>query len=362
MSQLKKKYPEALNCDRLGINTDEKSVFEELAKRDKPATEKFQGLGYFYCYCKKYSSPMDLTKANAEQGFCYDYQFDKAKMTLINGAVVGCVNGFNFALKTLCYNLIKLIGFSYESEEIMQIMTFVFYSQYINTALLLMLTSAAFENTPLSFIPINNGFADYSGDWYAFVGKQIVPTMVINSMTPWINIMALVSIKWPLRFLDSGCSFRKAEPNTRLKTIQDYVQLYSGPEVEMHYRYSAILNVIFSTFTHGLALPILFPIAAFAMFNFYVCEKYFFAYFYRKPPLFDNKMNERALMMCAYAPIFLVIFGYWQLGNRQAFYNEVNSRNYSGEVLDPGHKLFDYEDGLNSTFIYLGFTLFFIFN
>jgi len=128
----------------------------------------------------------------------------------------------------------------------------------------------------------------------------------------------------------------------------------------MHYRYSAILNVVFSTFTHGLALPILFPIAAFAMFNFYICEKYFFAYFYRKPPLFDNKMNERALILLSYAPIFMLAFGYWQLGNRQAFYNEVKERSFSGEVLDPEHGLFEYGNGLDSTFVFLFFFMFFL--
>jgi hypothetical protein len=81
---------------------------------------------------------------------------------------------FNTVLKKLNFHLIKMIGFSYESEEVMTIMTFVFYSQYINTGLLLMLTNANFEDTPLSFIPINNGLADYSADWFILVGAPIV--------------------------------------------------------------------------------------------------------------------------------------------------------------------------------------------
>lgn len=83
-----------------------------------------------------------------------------------------------------------------------------------------MLTNANFEDTPLSFIPIKNGFADYSPDWYFIVGTQIVQTMVINSFMPWLNIVILVAIKWLLRFLDSRCSFLcKEKPETRLKTI-----------------------------------------------------------------------------------------------------------------------------------------------
>ena len=174
-----------------------------------------------------------------------------------------------------------------------------------------MLTNANLESTPLSFIPLRNRFADYSADWYILVGAQIVQTMVINSMMPYANFFILKALKVALQFLDSRTTLFQERPETRKKTIQDYVILYAGPEVEIHYRYSAILNVVFSTFTHGLALPILFPIAAFSMFNFYVCERYLFAYFYRKPPLFDNKMNERALTLLAYAPVFLLAFGYW---------------------------------------------------
>ena len=170
--------------------------------------------------------------------------------------------------------------------------------------------------------------------------------MVINSFMPWVNGIILVAIKSLMRFIDSRCSFLSDKPKTRLKTIQQYVQLYAGPEVEIHYRYSAILNVVFTVFTHGLALPILFPIAALTMLNFYVSERYFFAYFYRKPPLFDNKINERALIMLQYAPVFFLAFGYWKLGNRQAFYNEVEKRSHVGQVLDPKHYLFDFRGGI----------------
>ena len=175
-----------------------------------------------------------------------------------------------------------------------------------------MLTNANLENSPLSFIALRNRFADYTSDWYILVGAPIVQTMIINSFMPWINFVLLCVIKFIFRFLDSGLSYyRDEKPKTKAKTIQDYVQLYAGPEVEIHYRYSAILNVCFSTFTHGLALPILYPIAAFTMLNFYFVEKYLFAYYYRKPPLFDNKMNERALYLLAYTPPFLLAFGYW---------------------------------------------------
>jgi hypothetical protein len=49
-----------------------------------------------------------------------------------------------------------------------------------------------------------------------------------------------------------------------------------------------MLNVIFVTFTYGMAIPLLFPIAFiyFAVSN--IVERLALAYSYRKPPMFDD--------------------------------------------------------------------------
>ena len=76
------------------------------------------------------------------------------------------------------------------------------------------------------------------------------------------------------------------------------------------------MYMVFVAFTHGIALPILFPIASFAFFNHYVVEKTQFAWFYKQPPLLDNTLNDSALKILEFAPLFMLTFGYWQLGNR----------------------------------------------
>ena len=117
--------------------------------------------------------------------------------------------------------------------------------------------------------------------------------MWINAFMPILNVFILKGLKLVMRFLDSTKSlFKEIPESTKKVTIQEYVNLYAGPEVEIHFRYSAILNIVFVTFTHGIALPVLFPIAVVGLLNMYISEKYMFAYFYRKPPLFDNKINE----------------------------------------------------------------------
>ena len=140
--------------------------------------------------------------------------------------------------------------------------------------------------------------------------------MWINAFMPILNVFILKGLKLVMRFLDSTKSlFKEIPESTKKVTIQEYVNLYAGPEVEIHFRYSAILNIVFVTFTHGIALPVLFPIAVVGLLNMYISEKYMFAYFYRKPPLFDNKINEQALNILQVAPLFLFGMGYWAVSN-----------------------------------------------
>jgi len=68
--------------------------------------------------------------------------------------------------------------------------------------------------------------------------------------------------------------------------------------------------------THGIAFPILFPIALLGLVINYVLETLLLAYYYKQPPLFDNSMNERVLYYLEYAPVVMMAFGYWYLGNR----------------------------------------------
>jgi hypothetical protein len=92
------------------------------------------------------------------------------------------------------------------------------------------------------------------------------------------------------------------------------VNLYSGPEHAMHFKYATILNTVFVTFMFGTALPILFPIAVFTFFNMYVCERVLLVYYYPKPPVYDEELNDLALKITKWAPIFLIFFGFWTLG------------------------------------------------
>jgi len=100
--------------------------------------------------------------------------------------------------------------------------------------------------------------------------------------------------------------------------------MHCGNDPELYLRYSMVITLIYVGFTYGLVLPLLYPIIGFSFFNLYVVERIKFAYFYKKPALFDNKLNDNVITALEGAPLLTIIFAIWQLGNRQTFFNEIN--------------------------------------
>jgi len=83
---------------------------------------------------------------------------------------------------------------------------------------------------------------------------------------------------------------------------------------------------------YGLALPLLFPIAAFTFLNLLLMERILITYFHSKPPMYDDKLNKQTLNLMAWAPIVLCMFGYWFLGEPQIFDNVAIPQNLTSDV------------------------------
>ena len=112
-------------------------------------------------------------------------------------------------------------------------------------------------------------------------------------MFPYINFSLFYFLKLVRRFLDSGTGCCKilnpdSKVKTKIKNITKFVELYSGGDFFLYFKYSNIMVLSFCTFTHSIAFPILFPIALFGLINNFVVEKLLLAYYYRQPTLIDN--------------------------------------------------------------------------
>lgn len=162
-----KKYPPNIDCevfDKIPM-----PIFIFLALEDKPHALQERGNGLYMCYCKKFGKTFgDYT---SESDICYSYFADTANTEWIENLITVSIVVINIIIRVINILFIKSIGYTYESQQIMVIMTTIFYSQFVNTGLLLMITNANFENTPLELLTFRNSFPDYTSDWYLVVGK-----------------------------------------------------------------------------------------------------------------------------------------------------------------------------------------------
>ena len=88
---------------------------------------------------------------------------------------------------------------------------------------------------------------------------------------------------------------------------------------------------------YAIAIPEMLPIGAITYFNYYIVDKFLVAYYFQKPPVYDDKLNRVTLNTLKYAPMIMFCFGYWTLGNMQIFSNVVPALVNSGKPLTTDH-------------------------
>jgi len=157
--------------------------------------------------------------------------------------------------------------------------------------------------------------SDFNMNWFCNFGDTIVGSMVFNIYFPVIMEIINLGVRSLKRLIDYVS--RGEGTSTSKKTIQAYIDLYSGPVYFLHFKYSSILNITFIAMMFGAGMPVLFPVAAASLITLYFLEKFMLYYVYQAPPAYDEKLNNAVLGLLSYAPLFLLSFGFWILSNKQ---------------------------------------------
>ena len=220
--------------------------------------------------------------------------------------------GINYVLRYLIMKVFVTTGCNTYSQEMKYITVAIFFAQFFNTGILLMLVNAnmAGQGWPLSSI-FRGIDPDFNSRWFANVGDTLVNSMFINIYMPAFECF----YNYCIRLLKRAWDKRFWTKRTSCKTRQAYIELYSGPTFYMHYKYSMILNITFVTMTFGVGMPVLFPIATLSFLFLYFVEKGMLYYGYREPPQYDEVLNNTVLDILKYAPLFLLGFGFWMLSS-----------------------------------------------
>lgn len=278
--------------------------------------------GFYQSFCQVHSSnPERFQGIKIDSTLCDMYSGDQLDILFSNQFVKFLIIVINVVLRTLIIKLITYIGVDTESEQTRLITNGVFVVQFFNTALLLLVVNAnlAEQGFPLNMFSSSRGLSDFSHLWFSDIGVTLTGAMLFNVYWPIVEFFVFGSMRQAFRLLDRGFSCNKNK--TKKTTIQLYVELYSGPVFFIHYKYSAILNIVFVTMMYGMGIPVLFPIAALSLFTLYCMEKLMLHFVYREPPMYDEKLNTNALNILTYAPLLFLSFGYWMLSSKQLLGN-----------------------------------------
>ena len=109
---------------------------------------------------------------------------------------------------------------------------------------------------PASFLPVFAGpFADFTDQWSAVVGAQILVTVALNVLAPIGPLLATLAdrlICLPLATSCIGPSWTQRELNRR----------YQGGTFSLGRRYGRLLNIVFGCLLLSSKMPILLFLAA----------------------------------------------------------------------------------------------------
>jgi len=206
------------------------------------------------------------------------------------------------------------IGYPRETQQLTETTKVTFFVQFFNTAFLLLLTNADLSEQPITLGLTGGIESDFDASWFKVIGNTLVGTMIFTMVFPIMEAFGFYALRLFTRFLDRGCTL---DPfSTRKTSIQGYMNTYAGPLYFMHFKYAALLNIVFVSMTYGFGIPILFPIGAVAIFILYIVEKTMLFYAYRMPPMYDERLSQAVLQMLYYAPIFFLGFGFWMASNK----------------------------------------------
>jgi len=162
--------------------------------------------------------------------------------------------------------------------------------------------------------------------------------MKFNITWPIIEFFVFYGLRLLYRIMDSGIKTDEENP-TKTTTIQQYVDLYCGPEYQIHFKYSSLMNMAFISFMYGAGLPVMFPICFVSVIVLYMVERLCVAYSYKQPPMYDDKLNKSTLNMLYFTPLLYGMFGWWMYTNKQFFDNEVGLKHRLNESPQLNHTI-----------------------
>lgn len=139
----------------------------------------------------------------------------------------------NYLLRYVVILIVRSINYKTFTIESSKTMIAIFLIQFINTGIILLFINADLSRSGIPFLDkilVLGHHTDFTVYWYRDVGKIITSLMIKNISWPIIEFSMWYAIRVAKRLWDQRW-FRccNKERSTKTKTIEAYVEIYSGP-------------------------------------------------------------------------------------------------------------------------------------
>ena len=164
--------------------------------------------------------------------------------------------------------------------------------------------AALVEGTPVEGYVLSGGFDDLTAQWYTDVGRSLVITIALTSVTRPL----LVYLKFWKAWLT-----KKRAPAALTQRVMN--KMLEGPDFELAERYGEVMNLIFVVFLYSTAMPLVYALLALSLGLQYLMEKYELLKLCKKPPAYTADLALMTANTLPYALLGHFLLGIWALSS-----------------------------------------------
>ncbi|KDO26761.1 hypothetical protein SPRG_20566 [Saprolegnia parasitica CBS 223.65] len=224
----------------------------------------------------------------------------------------------NVGLQGIFYAFASFERHSSESRKAAAVVLKLFFAQWINTAVIVLIVNASLGNVPLVSSLLSGQYMDFERDWYTSVGAGLTMTMLINAVAPQIGPVLNLYVTYPLsRCFRGRYAVTQAQMNA----------LYANPSFNIALRYPVVLNTLFVTLMYAGGLPVLLPVGALALFLTYLLDKLTIMKLCSVRTAFDEALGSLAMQLLPWVLFLHLGFSAWMFGNSSILASDLLSVN-----------------------------------
>lgn len=185
----------------------------------------------------------------------------------------------------------------------------LFFSQFFNTAVLVVLINVAWTALIPNVEYPTGRYTDFESGWYANVGSSLMTTMLVQIISAHAYYL--------LDALRVSKLLKQVKPTA--VTQSDLNESLLGPQMDVAQRHASMFNTIFVCYTFSAGMPLMMPIAAASFTLQYWIDKWLFLRYYRAPPMTKNAVSARMGHLLMGALLLHLAVGTWMLGGIKSF-------------------------------------------